>query len=123
MIIGTGIDLIETARIEKAIQSKRFIQKIFTANEIKLFESRNFRVSTVAGNFAAKEAVMKAFGCGFSSGLYQDIEVLRKTSGEPYVNLKGKALLKFQACHGKAIHLSLSNLKSLVCAQAIIESE
>ena len=123
MIIGTGIDIIEISRIQKASKSTSFLNRIFTSDELELFRSRAFRASTIAGNFAAKEAVMKAFGCGFSSGLYRDIEILREPSGAPKVILKNEALNKFNRAGGKAIHLSLSNLKDLVCAQAIIESE
>ncbi len=123
MIIGTGIDLIEISRIEKAARSDAFIQRIFTENERTLFTSRGFRASTIAGNFAAKEAVMKAFGCGFSSGLYRHIEILRNPNGAPKVVLSGEAFEKFVACSGIAVHLSISNLKDLVLAQAIIEGE
>lgn len=123
MIIGIGIDLIETARIEKAAASETFMTRMFTTSEIALFESRQFRASTIAGNFAAKEAVMKAFGCGFSSGLYRDIEILRTPDGVPYATLKHFALEKFLSLKGARIHLSISNLKDLVCAQAILESE
>ncbi|MEX1307721.1 MAG: holo-ACP synthase [Eubacteriales bacterium] len=123
MIIGTGIDIIEISRIKKAAKSEHFMARIFTSAEQELFESRDFRPSTIAGNFAAKEAIMKAFGCGFSSGLYRDIEILRETSGAPKAVLTGEAKRKFNALNGKAVHLSLSNLKDLVCAQAIIESE
>ncbi len=123
MIIGIGIDLIEISRIQKAADSESFMERIFTKNERALFESRQNRASTIAGNFAAKEAVMKAFGCGFSSGLYRDIEILREHSGAPKVVLKDNALRKFKEVNGKAVHISLTNLKNLVCAQAIIESE
>lgn len=123
MIIGTGIDIIEISRIQKAVLSETFMRRIFTENELALFEIRKFSPATIAGNFAAKEAVMKAFGCGFSSGLYRDIEILREPSGAPKVHLKDKALEKFNHLNGKAVHLSLSNLKDLALAQAIIESE
>ncbi len=123
MIIGTGIDLIEISRIEKAAKSAAFLNRIFSENERALFSERGFRASTIADNFAAKEAVMKAFGCGFSSGLYRDIEILREESGAPYVVLKNSALDKFAAVNGKTIHLSITNIKDLVLAQVILESE
>ncbi|MBN2897446.1 MAG: holo-ACP synthase [Clostridia bacterium] len=92
MIIGIGTDIVEVARIEKAIKrSERFIQKLFTSSEIEYFESRSMLATTVAGNFAAKEAVSKVFGTGLRGFEWTDIEVLRDALGKPCVTLYGGA--------------------------------
>ena len=78
MIIGIGTDIIEIERIETAVKrTKNFMNKMFTENEIKIFESRGFRSEVIAGNFAAKEAVSKAVGTGFRDFGVKDIEILR----------------------------------------------
>ena len=78
MIIGIGTDIIEIERIEIAVKrTKGFINKLFTENEINIFESRGFKSEVIAGNFAAKEAVSKALGTGFRGFGVKDIEILR----------------------------------------------
>jgi holo-[acyl-carrier protein] synthase len=77
----------------------------------------------LAARFAGKEAVSKAFGTGIGAHLgWQDIEICRKESGEPYVVLhhKGKTLL--DARGGRLVHLSLSHTGKHATAIAILES-
>ena len=62
MIIGTGVDIVEIDRIAKAMKNERFLDRLFTKEEIALFEACRYRAETVAGRFAAKEAVLKALG-------------------------------------------------------------
>ena len=85
-ILDIGIDIVEIKRIEDALnKNKRFLDKLFTKEEIKYFESRNFKIETIAGNFAAKEAISKAMGTGIRSFNFIDIEVLRNELGKPIV--------------------------------------
>lgn len=85
-ILGIGIDIVEIKRIEDALnKNKRFLDKLFTKEEIKYFESRNFKIETIAGNFAAKEAISKAMGTGIRNFNFIDIEVLRNELGKPIV--------------------------------------
>ena len=85
-ILGIGIDIVEIKRIEDALnKNKRFLDKLFTKEEIKYFESRNFKIETIAGNFAAKEAISKAMGTGIRNFNFTDIEVLRNELGKPIV--------------------------------------
>ena len=85
-IFGIGIDIAEIYRIKDILEkNNRFINKIFTENERKYFESKNFRVETIAGNFAAKEAISKALGTGIRNFEFKDIEVIRDEKGKPIV--------------------------------------
>ena len=85
-ILDIGIDIVEIKRIEDALnKNKRFLDKLFTKEEIKYFESRNFKIETIAGNFAAKEAISKAMGTGIRNFNFTDIEVLRNELGKPIV--------------------------------------
>ena len=88
MITGIGTDLIEVSRIKKAAERPAFFERVYTEKERELIAARPARA---AGNFAAKEAVAKALGCGFAGIAPAEIEVLRQESGLPYVVLHGRA--------------------------------
>lgn len=122
MIVGIGVDIIEINRIEKAMnRSPNFITKMFSKNEIEYLKSRNMRAESVAGRFAAKEAVSKALGTGFLEFDFKDIEIDRTTLGKPIVFLKGKAK-KLDKKWGKyKIHLSISHSKENAIAYAVLE--
>ena len=100
MIIGIGTDLVDIRRIEGAIarHGDRFIQRIFTAHERELAESRADRAATYAKRFAAKEACAKALGTGFRNGVFfRDLGVENLPSGRPTMRLGGAALCRLNA--------------------------
>jgi len=78
MIVGLGMDLVEVARIERAMQNPRFVQKILTEAEREYCSS----VARVAGRWAAKEAVAKAVGLHLT---WQQVEILPDELGQPRV--------------------------------------
>lgn len=122
MIIGIGTDIIEIERVEIAVKrTKNFINKVFTENEIKLFESRGFKSEVIAGNFAAKEAISKAIGTGFRSFGLRDIEILRDEFGKPIVNLSDKVyeILKQKDVN---IYISISHNRTNAIAYAVMEA-
>ena len=85
-----GVDLVKIERFQKlnpAIQA-RFIQRVYTAAEIKLCDHREERL---AGRFAAKEAVAKALGCGIGPVHWQDIEITADEQSQPQLVLHGLA--------------------------------
>ncbi|MBF4695348.1 holo-ACP synthase [Fusibacter ferrireducens] len=88
MIKGNGVDIVEIERFKKIVTEKpKFLKRFFTDSENELFEKKHMKAETVAGNFATKEAVSKAFGTGVRGFNLRDIEVLRDELGHPYVNL------------------------------------
>lgn len=118
MIFGIGTDLIEVNRVEKACEKQSFLNRIFTKAEQELIAGNAQRA---AGNFAAKEALVKAFGTGFGKIAPIEIEVLREPSGKPYTVLYGEAKA-FQSAHGiVAIHVSISNTKEYATAYVVAE--
>jgi len=118
MIKGCGVDIIEIDRIARAMQKPGFIQRIFTADEQQLLHGRP--VQSWAARFAAKEAVMKALGCGWRQGVtFQDIVILRDQNGKPVVELRGKAREIARAQGVAAVHLSLSHNRSAAVAYAV----
>jgi holo-[acyl-carrier protein] synthase len=125
MIVGTGIDIAEVPRIGQAIErfGQRFLQRIFTAGEIRYCDSKANRVERYAARFAAKEAAMKALGTGWNHGVrWRDCEVVRAPGGRPTMTFHGKAG-EFAAKMGvKNIALSLTHTTEQAIAQLILES-
>lgn len=95
-IIGHGIDLIETKRIAEMVgkYGEKFMLRVFTQDERAYAEqSRKRSAEHLAVRFAAKEAVLKALGTGWRDGIaWTDIEVIRAPSGQPGIQLTGRAL-------------------------------
>lgn len=121
MIVGVGTDIIEIDRIEKALErTPRFLEKTFTKNEIKLFKSKSMKIETIAGNFAAKEAISKAIGTGFRGFNFNDIEVIRDELGKPKANLSDK-VLKVIGKENIILHISISHNKGQAIAFVVME--
>lgn len=124
MIIGVGADIIEIRRIKEALErNDKFIDKLFSKEEIEYLKSRNLRPEYVAGRFAAKEAVSKALGTGFRGFDFKDIVIDRTALGKPIVVLKGKAKLLAQKYGGYRIHVSISHGEDNAIAYAVLESD
>lgn len=86
-----GIDLIEISRVKRSMENRSFLDKILGPNERVELEKRNFIAQSVAVNFCAKEAFLKAMGIGLGKVKLAEIELLREKSGKPYLKLSGKA--------------------------------
>ncbi len=122
MIKGIGIDIIEIDRIRRAIEkSDKFIDRVFTANEKKAFEEKNHSPQTIAGYFAAKEAVSKALGTGISNMRWKDIEILKDPSGKPYVRLYNNAENLAYSMSIDKILISISHSRENAVALAIAD--
>lgn len=92
-IVGHGIDIVETARIARMIEhhADRFLQRCFTADELDYSQGKREYAQHLAGRFAAKEAILKVLGTGWSQGIaWTDAEVVREASGRPTVRLHGR---------------------------------
>ena len=121
MIVGIGTDIIEIKRIKKAVEkNNHFVDKLFTENEIKYFNTRNNAANVIAGNFAAKEAVSKAVGTGFRKFGLKDIEVLRDDLGKPIVNLSEK-IYEIIGKRNFKIYVSISHSNDNAIAYSIME--
>ena len=93
MILSVGVDLIEVARIQRALEDggigKRFRDRVYTAGEIAYCEKKGRgKYQSYAGRFAAKEAVMKVLGAGWGAKVsWSNIEVVRARGGKPEIAL------------------------------------
>ncbi|MFW5679663.1 MAG: holo-ACP synthase [Pseudomonadota bacterium] len=125
MIIGTGVDLIDTRRIERTLErfGERFTGRCFTAIERAKADRRLKRADTYAKRFAAKEACSKALGTGYSQGVFmRDIGVVNLPGGKPTLHLTGGALRRLQHLTPPGmqaeLHLTITDEPPL--AQAIV---
>ena len=93
MIIGTGIDLVQVARIKNAVErwDDRFLSRIYTPQEISYCREKKRDYLHFAARFAAKEAVAKALGTGIGDVSWQEIEILRGPARQPNLHLSGRA--------------------------------
>jgi holo-[acyl-carrier protein] synthase len=124
MILGTGIDLIEVARIATSFEKfgERFVNRILLPDEIAYCLQHKNPGPFLAVRFAAKEAISKAFGTGIGAQLgWQDMEIRRKESGEPFVVLHGKGAELFASRGAKQLHVSLTHTENYAAATAILE--
>lgn len=124
MILGTGIDLVEVARIRETFQKngQRFAERILLPSEISYCLSQRDPAPFLAARFAAKEAISKAFGTGIGAALgWQDLEIRHETSGHPIVVLHGAGLQLFNSRQARSLHVSLSHTDNYAIATAILE--
>lgn len=121
MIIGTGIDIIEIRRVAQALKKPAFASRVFTRHEREYCESRGMqRAASYAARFAAKEAVLKAFGTGLRGGTLQDISITNDGSGRPIVRLDGYFAVLARRLGVSDIHISLTHAIDYAAAQAIL---
>ena len=118
MKLTTGIDLLEINRLVSAIETHgdRFLQRVFTEREL---EANIKKVESLAGRFAAKEAVAKALGCGIGDVSWKEIEILRAESGAPELILHGAADAMSKEQGWNVWSVSLSHTKDHAVAVAV----
>ena len=119
MILGTGVDIVEIDRIATAKQryQQRFLDRIFTKEEQSYCQRHGEEDRHLAARFAAKEAVVKALGCGIGATLgWLDIHIVSKPSGQPQVNLSEKGRRTYS---GVDFHLSISHAREYAVAFVI----
>ncbi len=117
-----GIDIIEIARIEQAIDrwGEGFLHRIYTQTELELYRNRP---TSLAVRFAGKEAVVKALGTPFEKGFrWKEVERFSEPSGRPVVHLYGKAQNQASSLGLSNITVSLSHSKEYAIALAAGET-
>ena len=121
MVLGVGIDIIEIERIKDSVEKygDRFLNKIYTPNEIKYCVNKFNKYQHLAARFAAKEAVYKAVASGWKEGIsWRDIEVFNDPTGIPEIKPFGK--LKTFLSNDKQLKISMSHSDNYVTCVAII---
>ena len=122
MKIASGIDLVEVERFRQLKPEilKRFYKRVFTIQELGHIGSSYERA---AGLFAAKEAIVKALGCGIGPVGWQEVEIQHQSEGNPVVRLQGSAADLAQEKGIDEISVSISHTRehAIAMAVAIIE--
>ncbi|AZK44840.1 holo-ACP synthase [Paenibacillus lentus] len=128
MIYGIGHDVVEIERMRKMVNGAsgdRLMKRVLTPAERELPGSKTRPAEFLAGRFAAKEAVSKAFGCGIGKKLgFQDMSILPDQSGKPHVILKPEAWERLDlgaGSTGYTVHLSITHERQLASAFVIVE--
>ena len=121
LTLRIGVDVVGVGRLEKLVRGHEKSQEtLFTQREIDYCRGKRRCYEHMAARFAAKEAVLKAFGTGISQRMrWTDVEVVNAKNGRPTVNLAG-AVAAFAERHGLAdLDVSLSHAEGVAIAQAI----
>ncbi|WP_151738029.1 holo-ACP synthase [Paenibacillus tengchongensis] len=127
MIYGIGHDVLEIARIGSLLgktSGMKILRRILTTDELELAGQRSGRLAEfAAGRFAAKEAVVKALGCGIGSTVgFQDISILPDAQGKPAVHLSAAAWERLGMTDGGfVIHVTITHTRELASAFALVE--
>jgi len=122
MVYGIGIDIVKTKRIKEAVDKwgKRFLDRVYTADEIAYCYKKHSPYLSLAVRFAAKEAFIKAIGSEIIAPL-NEIEVVNLGSGKPVIKLNVKLDDYLSNILISNIHLSMSHERDYVVACVILE--
>lgn len=121
MVRGLGTDIIEISRIRSSIEKhqQHFLDRIFTKNEQDYCLKHAEPAGRFAGHFAAKEAIVKAFGIGFRDGIsWHDFEISHDDKGKPFVILSEK--VRESVTHDAEVIISISHCREYAVATAIL---
>lgn len=124
MIFGIGIDVVQISRIGSISKrwGDRFLQRVFTKQEIQYCLLRKDPSPHFAVRFAAKEAFLKALAIGYDQGVrWRDIEVIRNSSGRPEVQLHNYTRTLCQSHGINRIHLTMSHDGDYGLVQVVLE--
>jgi len=124
MISGIGVDIVKIARFEGKAENSKFMARIFTTREQDYLANKS--IQSMAGLFAAKEAVAKALGTGFRGFSPCDIEITHDELGKPQVVLHNAANETIKNTTKKAVKtaqilLSISHNETDAVAFAVVE--
>ena len=112
-----GIDTVKVQRIADSIKNERFLTRVFTVGERDYYRQKGEEPETLAGIFAAKEAIAKAFGTGIRGFEFADIEISHSENGAPKVILYNGAK---DLAAGKTVSVSISHDGDYAVAAAIL---
>jgi len=125
MLVGTGIDIVEIERVAQSIAryGERFLQRIFTPEEIAYCQRKRNFAESFAARFAAKEAGAKALGTGIQYGItWKELEVRRLPGQRPTLYFSGRAREMAERLHVAHVSLSLTHTETLAMASVQLEN-
>ncbi|WP_293698252.1 holo-ACP synthase [uncultured Agrococcus sp.] len=120
MIVSVGLDIADIARFERAMsRTPRLAARLFTEPELTR-DGAPRRLRSLAGQFAAKEAVFKALG-GLTNR-WHDVVVERNGAGRPSIELRGEALRIAHEAGAERWHVSITHDGGVAAAVVVLES-
>lgn len=128
MIVSVGVDAVEIERIRGlwdggSAVGERFVRRVFTDGEAAYCRTRHDPAESLAARFAAKEAVMKCLGTGWTQGLaFRQIEVQRPDSGDPRLVVHDEAARRAAALGITRWHVSLTHTDTTATAFVVAEA-
>ncbi len=125
-IIGIGLDLVKISRIRALAERwhDRFLHRLYTEEERRLSSHRASPYPFLAGRFAAKEALLKALGTGWSAGVqWLDIQVLNDRAGRPIATVEGRTQALIREAGITGIFISLSHDGEYAIAEALLTKD
>lgn len=124
MIVGSGVDMIEIARIAETIDryGDRFRERVFLPGEILYCRRKRHAAESFAARFAAKEAAAKALGTGIQAGVgWKDIEIVRAPSGKPSLAFHGRAAAIALQLGARNAVISMTHTRTQALASVLLE--
>jgi holo-[acyl-carrier protein] synthase len=124
MLAGVGTDIVEIHRMEQELQRPGcgFRDEVFTPCEVQQSDRARHPARRLAQMFAAKEALFKALGTGWSGGMsWREVQVLGD-SGQPELTVAGELLRHTQRLGVRRMHLSVTHTRQLAMASVVLES-
>jgi len=121
-VLGHGVDLVDCARIKQSMarHGQRFLRRVFTPAELEYCLGKKREIEHLSGRFAAKEAVLKVLGTGWSKGInWTDIEIRNDPAGRPWVSLAGECSRIATKLGMTDVLISISHIKTHAVASAI----
>lgn len=125
-IVGIGLDLVRIDRIRAITErwQERFLRRLYTEAERRYCYRHASPYASLAGRFAAKEAVLKALGTGWSAGVsWLDIQILNSPAGRPVATVGGRAADLLREAGVTGIHVSLSHDAEYAIAEALLTTD
>jgi holo-[acyl-carrier protein] synthase len=126
MIVGIGLDVVETDRLAGALSGEgadAFQTRVFTPGELAACADRHDRVQALAARFAAKEACLKALGAGLFEAALLQVEIVPQKGGKgaPELRLTGALAERARRRRVRSVHVSLTHEPGVAAAVVILE--
>lgn len=125
-VLGIGADITECLRIARMIEqhAELFVNRVYTPDEIRYCQTRKQSTQHFTGRWAAKEAVLKALGTGWTRGIsWHDVEILNEPGGKPIVTLRGGAKDAADRQGIQKILVTISHCRTHATAYAVAVGE
>ncbi|CAB4601114.1 MAG: holo-ACP synthase [Actinobacteria bacterium] len=115
MVLGVGVDLVNVTRFEEhVLKQPKLLERLFVPSEL------DAPIKTIAGRFAAKEALIKALG-GSDGVAWHEVEVSKNASGKPFIRTSGQTAETVRAAGISQLHLSISHDAGMAVAMVVAE--